>query len=283
MGSRALYALPAIVLALIALILAGIGFANNEPPVQTLPHEPAKTTTMEQAAPSLFEYLVVTRPIASGEPIGEDQVSRVGTAQEVKGAISADRFKFGTPAVGPIQPGAILTRDLLSSTSLITPRIKPGHQAIALKMDEVTGVGGLLKPGDRVNVLATFQRDRQATPTAVTVVRGAPVLAVQGSLGSDSDAPDKERRNDSIVLLIPDARVPAVLLASNEGKVRLAAIAAPEDTRSQDTATDSAASMALADLFPKPPAPPKSQPVRRAPANKVEVFEGSESRKVYVR
>lgn len=282
MGSRALYALPAIVLALIALILAGIGFAKSEPPAQAMPRKPAASNTVQSVRPDLFEYLVVTRPIASGEPIGEEQVTRVGTAQAVEGAISADRFEFGTPAAGPIQPGAILTRDLLSSTSLITPRIKPGHQAIALKTDEVTGVGGLLKPGDRVNVLATFKRNRQETPTAVIVVRDAPVLAVQGSLGSDSEAPDKERRNDSIVLLIPDARVPAVLLASNEGKVRLSAVASP-DTRTGETAADSAAAMALADLFPKSPAPPKRQPVRRAPANQVQVFEGSESRKVYVR
>ena len=57
--------------------------------------------------------------------------------------------------------------------------------------------------------------------------RDVPVLAVYGSLSAGADDAEEtaRRRNNTAVLSVPEDRVSALMLASSEGKVRLAVVA----------------------------------------------------------
>jgi pilus assembly protein CpaB len=57
-------------------------------------------------------------------------------------------------------------------------RIPPGRRAMAVRVDEVTGAGGFIQPGDRVDVLAVAEGVAPGTGRAVLLLEGIPVLAV---------------------------------------------------------------------------------------------------------
>ncbi len=59
--------------------------------------------------------------------------------------------------------------------------IPAGHRAIALSVTQVSSVGGLLLPGDRVDVIAVFSEGQAAdsAPRAVTILQNVEVLAVE--------------------------------------------------------------------------------------------------------
>ncbi len=87
---------------------------------------------------------------------------------------------------------------------------------------------------------------------------------------------EQQRRNNSVVLAVPSDKMPAVLLAEEEGALRLAVVAS-EDTKA--ATGDSSKPVYYRDLFPG-----KAAPARRAePGQRVEVYEGSDSRSTYVR
>ena len=66
----------------------------------------------------------------------------------------------GKVAVGPIAPNQILTADQwVELTVDITPlaeQIPSGKQAITISTDQVRGVNGFIRPGDRINAILTI-------------------------------------------------------------------------------------------------------------------------------
>ncbi|MBT8197838.1 MAG: Flp pilus assembly protein CpaB [Acidimicrobiia bacterium] len=65
---------------------------------------------------------------------------------------------------GPISEGAIVTTDMIQSVEeVIIPRlsdtIAPGRVAVAISPSQVAAVGGFVRPGDRVNIVATTAVD----------------------------------------------------------------------------------------------------------------------------
>lgn len=289
MNSRLMYALPALALALVALVLAIAGFLRAPEPtsggeVVSQPAEP------ELPPPPSYDYLVATTAMSPGDELKADNFQQVSSPSPIEGAVPAEAVTFGEPVASVMRPGDLLRQEQLEASSLVRSLLKPGTQAIAIPVNDVSGVGGLLKPGDEVNVYASFDRSDKNEPAAVTVLRHVVVIAVKGVAYSGEGISEEERRrNASVVLAVPDEHVAALLLASNEGDVRLAALAAAEMTAETD---DSVAAVVvdtndpdptyLKDLFPAPPPPPAAAPTRPA-GNRVQVFEGSQQRSVYVR
>lgn len=285
MNSRLLYALPALALALVAVVLAIVGFlrtpkpvADNQPIVET--QEPE-----EIAAPS-YDYLVAVTPMSPGDELDADNFQRISSPEPINDAIPADAVRFGDPVASVVQAGDVLRKNQLEASSLVRALLKPGTQAIAIPVNDVSGVGGLLKPGDEVNVYASFDKSDKNEPAAVTVLHNVVVIAVKGVAYSGEAVSDEaRRRNASVVLAVPDDKVSALLLASNEGDIRLAALAEPEagePLANLASTTVGPDPTYLKDLFPTPPPPRRTAPSRPA-GSRVQVFEGAEQRSVYVR
>ncbi|SFL99457.1 Flp pilus assembly protein CpaB [Marinobacter zhejiangensis] len=291
MNSRLLFALPALALALIAVVLAIIGFMRAPAPVSSpgsglspvaAPAEP------QPAAPPRHEYLVATVAMSPGDELDAEHFQSISSDTPIEGAIPADAVTFGQPLAAMIQAGELLRQEQMEPSSLVRSLLKPGTQAIAIPVNDVSGVGGLLKPGDEVNVYASFDRSDKNEPAALTVLRNVVVIAVKGvAYSGEGVSEDERRRNASVVLAVPDDHVAALLLASNEGDVRLAALAGAESDAQPATAqaivdANNPDPTYLNDLFPTPPPPPRAAPSRPA-GSRVQVFEGAEQRSVYVR
>ena len=69
-----------------------------------------------------------------------------------------DRFNGSQFAV-PVMPGEMIITTAFAqrdTTLELADRIAPGYRAMTIAVDQVSGVAGLIKPGDRVDILGTF-------------------------------------------------------------------------------------------------------------------------------
>jgi pilus assembly protein CpaB len=144
----------------------------------------------------------------------------------------------------------------------------PQKRAMAVKVNEVVGLPGFLKPGDRVDVMVTFDRPGKKTEPKITktVLENTLVLAT----GTQMERVDGEEPKavKVITLEVGLEEAEKLAMASNGGAIRLA-LRSPLNPEIQKTKganfTDLMASYQL-----KPP--PKK---RAKPRDRVEVINGS--------
>lgn len=90
----------------------------------------------------------------------------------------------GTVALVPLKKGEQLTYNKITEPSIrtgLSPQVAPGRRAVAVPVNDVTGVGKLVKPGDRVDVIAVLDSGSGGGKTAKvarTVLQDVVVLAV---------------------------------------------------------------------------------------------------------
>lgn len=298
MGSKILYMLPALVLAFLALILALVGLSRDPEPVTVTAAETTGQADQEQAAPS-YEYWVLRQPLNAGEALSEENLAVVTSPTQISDALSAEQDVLGRELRRYARPGELLSNHHLESGGSLPANLPAGQRAIAIAVDDVVGAGGLLQPGDRVDVVTAFRRSDKDAPVALVMLRDVPVLAVYGSLSAGGDDAEEtaRRRNNTAVLSVPEERVSALMLASSEGKVRLAVVAGERgDMPAGDTdepAGDGGQALAAAeepeqkpfyfdDFFPEREKPAPAAAPKPSPGQRVQVFEGAESRSTYV-
>ncbi len=103
--------------------------------------------------------------------------------------------------------------------------IPKGYRAVAVKVDEYTGVAGLLRPGVRVDVIATFRirrHDGKLEHISKVVLQNVEVRAVgQTYRPEDANSPTT-KLSRSVTLLIKSDQMETLQLAASTGKIRLA-------------------------------------------------------------
>ncbi|MDH3396774.1 MAG: Flp pilus assembly protein CpaB [Acidimicrobiia bacterium] len=128
---------------------------------------------------------------------GEDASARIeaGTENElflpenaIRNQQELDALLDGTVSRGPISKGQIVTSDLFTAAAeevqTFSQLIDPGMQAIVIRPDEVRAVGGLLRPGDRVNVIGLIDFDRTSLISFLANPIGRELLGVSDLLDS---------------------------------------------------------------------------------------------------
>ena len=88
-------------------------------------------------------------------------------------------------AIGRLSQFAVAQGEPLTRGDVVTPgaehgltfRIPEGMRAVTVALDPITGVGGFIQPGDRVDVLACFDADREPVTTK-TILQDVTVLAI---------------------------------------------------------------------------------------------------------
>lgn len=114
--------------------------------------------------------LQVTEPVAAGK-----RVSELESAFEEKklpvdaipeGAVTDFTDVAGLTTLTSLEPGEVLLRSRLGTpgqkAGALTD-VPPGMQEIAVALDTQHAVGGAIRPGDRVGVIATFNKPEEAT------------------------------------------------------------------------------------------------------------------------
>ena len=200
------------------------------------------------------------------------QLTKVPSNALLGGAFSSLDLVDGRIARIPIYKGEQLVQDKLASqkTDLGLSYIVPeGTRAMGVKVDKVIGAGGLIRPGDRVDLVAVVDvkytdliSNKDFTETrGFTLAQNISVLAVEQKLENQPPAaetkatstadqnalveqPDAQPDGTVVTLaLLPDT-VQKVLLATEKGKIRLT-VRAPGDN--EIVKTDDTTFLSLAD------------------------------------
>ncbi len=275
----------AIVLGLIAIVLVIVGWRMSRGFAESAARAQQQAQT-EAAAPAAPQIMVVvaTRPLAANVPIKDsDVVVAPMTIAPTEYFANVNDAIGRTPMID-IDAGAPVVPRFFKDTNLIARGVPEGHRALSLKVDDVVGVGGFVRPGDTVDVLVYIrsvtdtptgeesakEEEKKDIPTQARVlIRDIKVLAYEDHLvdppkgledSKDRNKnPQQQRRERTAVLAIPELQVTRVLLGASYGELRLALHGAPAEVAATDPAAAAPAgdAPAISAVSAEPAAPAK--------------------------
>lgn len=158
-------------------------------------------------------YVVVTSDVAPGERIDRSDLALVELdlpAAQRRLAFTDVRVLVGATALSALADG-----QLVQSSEVAKPVGAPERAQISLRVDPGAAVGGELRPGDTVDVLATYTAGGE--PETSTISRGALVVKVvsdERGVGSGGAI--------VIVLAVRPAEIEALASAASAGHVTIA-------------------------------------------------------------
>ncbi|MGE5553695.1 MAG: Flp pilus assembly protein CpaB [Betaproteobacteria bacterium] len=162
---------------------------------------PARTTIL----PAMLEVKKIPEPAVLPNSVRDPK--------EAVGAVTRDALVAGEPVIRDRlwpkgqQPGLTFT-------------IPPGKRAVTVAVNEVVGVGGFVKPGDQVDILATFDKEFMGEDSTIPILQGIQVLAVAQTMKDDGKSDAKIATTVTVAVTLEEAV--RLTLAEERGKLRLA-------------------------------------------------------------
>ncbi|MFE7624355.1 Flp pilus assembly protein CpaB [Streptomyces sp. NPDC057509] len=151
-----------------------------------------------KVGPEVTAYRVKTT-ITPYKPLEASQFEKIRMPRRwlSKNAVTDLSALRGKIAVTELHTGSLLQDDMLVDR----PQLKDGQQEIAIMIDAATGVAGKIRPGNLVNIYATFAgRTEKEKSTSRVIVANAKVIDV-GRLTSLEPKP--EDRGDGPTEAVP--------------------------------------------------------------------------------
>jgi len=173
--------------------------------------------------------LVAAKDISRGETIDYDMLAfrRMPVNYVQPGALGSKEAAVGKTSQANMMAGQqVLNTNLAAPGSGLTlaGKTPPGKRAITIGLDASSAVGGMVRPGDHVDVLAIF-----STPSiTVTLFQDIVVLAVgqqmvpapegRGRRGEKAPTPTSR---EAVTLALSPQQVQILSVAMEQGKIRL--------------------------------------------------------------
>lgn len=153
----------------------------------------------------------------------------------------------------------ILDRDLMVEGEIpsLAFRVPEGKRAIAIAASEVSAVGSVIKPGDRVDVIATFRDPTTGEETTQMLLQNILVLAVNQGQTDPSTA---QGAKTSMTLAVAPEDTELLTAADVAGRLRVS-LRSPHDTRVYASTGVTVKDISGGKVrLPIPPAPPAADP-----------------------
>jgi pilus assembly protein CpaB len=203
--------------------------------VQALSKGPA-TQTMVVVARKEIKPLQLLRP----EQFAVKQVKADGVARD---AVTSPEDLKGKVALVTMPAGQVVTERQVQSRGPelgLAYSVKPPLRAVTVALDPIIGVAGFPKPGNRVDVLATFTTDYGMVTR--TVLQDIEILALNSDVQPSEVDPHtgkqaKARENVTATLAVLPGEAEKLVLAENRGKLRLALRAVDDKSYAARTMT----------------------------------------------
>lgn len=138
-------------------------------------------------------------------------------------AIQKKEEAIGTITVMPLVQGEYILQSKIAKRNEVKNGlayvVPSGKRAVTVAVDEVSGVAGLLKPGDHVDVAATVNipDGQREIPHSLVVLQDIQILAVDKIL-EDRENPAE---NKTVTLAVTVEQSRPLILASQKGNIRL--------------------------------------------------------------
>jgi pilus assembly protein CpaB len=185
-------------------------------------------------AQSTMDVVVAANDIDVGAKIADHDLKIV---KYIADDLPSDFFRtkalvLGHGAIISIRKGEFVLPDKLSDGRGLPALIAMGMRAEAVRVNDVTAVGGFAAPGARVDVLATGTPRGSNEPQTKILLQDILVLAV----GEQTDRiSTREPQNATVItLLLSPEDSEKVALASQEGRIQLV-LRNPGDRRQETT------------------------------------------------
>jgi pilus assembly protein CpaB len=118
----------------------------------------------------------------------------------------------------------VLAQKLSDGVTSASERIREGYRAVAVKVDSVTSIGGVLQPGDRVDVQVYLRPDAANgihTSAVRTLLQNVKVFAVNALLDRSQEEGNQEITARTVTLELTPRESEIVTLASKVGSLQL--------------------------------------------------------------
>lgn len=240
--------------------------------------------------------VIAAKEIMAGAKITADDLAiKAFTAQEAPANYSSKPQSF----VGRIAKNNISADDVLTGEKLldagspggITALIPKGQRAITIRVNEISGVGGFISPGDRVDVLAVTDSGKKGELLSRTILQSLLVLATGDQLmdpnsvpgaaaTAGGNAPPKGVNQLTLALSLTEAE--KLALAVSKGEIRLVLRAFGDKDEEEDLGIVSGDVYGYLshDPFPQDVISSQPQPLQ-APKKAIELILGGNRSAVY--
>ncbi len=134
--------------------------------------------------------------------------------EEVEGKYPRTRMYAGEPI--------LLAKLMDSNKGSPTVTIPKGFRVVSVKVSVETAGGGLIQPGDRVDVLVLLRKSAEVPETGThTILKDVNVFSVDGATERAVDEDGRARTLSTVSLLLKPRQAESVMLASDIGRLFL--------------------------------------------------------------
>lgn len=221
----------AAILVLLAIALGGYAWmlSRQAPAPAVATTGPAAPTKAKEVL--VYPVVVAAKPLPAGEAIPADALRVERLTINPAGAFQDVSVAAGRVPVIDLAEGAPLMENQLVSGLAV--RIAEGERAVAIKADEIMGVGNKIQPGDFVDVFITLKSDgKDVDRSQARLLLSRKRVLAFGSASVDgmpSKAPDKAAAQQvqrtearTAVLAVPVDEVNRLTIGDASGRLMLA-------------------------------------------------------------
>ena len=152
----------------------------------------SRMAAVEASSKTLAEVVITTRDVPMGKRLEATDLKLVRAAAD---GVPADAFRRTTDVVGQVARSELFAGEMLverrlsryGGGSALAAIVAPDMRAVAVRVDDVIGVGGFVLPENRVDVIAAFHD--AGGSSAETILRNVRVLAVDQRSNPETDGP----------------------------------------------------------------------------------------------
>ncbi|KRT62228.1 MAG: Flp pilus assembly CpaB, pilus assembly protein CpaB [Chloroflexi bacterium CSP1-4] len=173
--------------------------------------------------------------IALGTVVSADMLSTKDENSDLVpvNAVTEPKSIVGVPVRQTVYAGQVMQTSMFSAAGVsssveILKNLEPGFRAMAVQVDQVTGVGTIIQPGDRVDVVIAFEDTDAKFPVVAegpTTREGVPLQDVR-----NFKVIDDTLNNTSIKVLVQNSKVLGTLLPPPPEQTGQQASPAPESS-----------------------------------------------------
>jgi pilus assembly protein CpaB len=182
-------------------------------------------STVAPQQEKMVRVVVATHDMPLGTLLRQSDLKLVNTPERdvAKGVVFDPKNAVSRVLLVPLnQNEPVLLSKLSAPTAAegMSSVIDPGYRAVAVQINDATGVAGLVQPNSRVDVLFT-RPGTMAEAITSTILQNVKVLATGHQTPSGQTVDTRTVRQPVVTLLLTPADAQKLELAKNQGKISL--------------------------------------------------------------
>jgi pilus assembly protein CpaB len=263
--------------ALMAFGLVGFGT------VAWIATRPPPGHAVAKAVPVMQTVLVAAHPIRAGSLLKPEDLAGkpVTIANTAENEFNPDTPDARRALMGGMVRHALAAGDPLRNSDVMRPGdhgflaavLLPGMRAVTITVDSTAGTGGLIGPGDRVDLILTQALSAPNLPAgkriaAETALSNVRVLAIDQQLVQDAAPAASDNKNRSVTLEVTEEQAERLSVAMQLGHLSLS-------VRSADPSLQAAAPRAKNTIWALDVSPALGADPAPPPGGAVRVFPGT--------